>query len=232
VYLFLRKPEQGVTTKKIKFPLAGTYHTHQTMNLFFLDVDPKKSAEYHCDKHVVKMILELTQMLYTAHHLNGTPDQSYLDKYGYRAISNPKHPTSVWVRVSLENYKYTVNVGLLLSKEYTYRYNRVHSCESHLVWLEKMLPVSFPYIHKFNNVQEHFIYYQGSKNPVVLSYTSGFELLGLTPIPLAMPDKYKLDNDTIKSYRCYYVNDKKPFAKWTKRPVPDWFYFSTIEKYF
>jgi hypothetical protein len=39
------------------------------MNLFFLDTDPKKCAEYHCDKHVVKMLLELVQLLYTAHHL-------------------------------------------------------------------------------------------------------------------------------------------------------------------
>jgi hypothetical protein len=28
------------------------------MNIFFLDLDPTKSAEYHVDKHVVKMILE------------------------------------------------------------------------------------------------------------------------------------------------------------------------------
>ena len=28
------------------------------MNIFILDEDPKKAAEYHCDKHVVKMILE------------------------------------------------------------------------------------------------------------------------------------------------------------------------------
>jgi len=28
------------------------------MNIFVLDYNPKKAAEYHCDKHVVKMILE------------------------------------------------------------------------------------------------------------------------------------------------------------------------------
>ena len=35
------------------------------MNLFLLDVDLKKCAQFHCNKHVVKMILELTQILYT-----------------------------------------------------------------------------------------------------------------------------------------------------------------------
>ena len=28
------------------------------MNIFVLDNDPRQCAEYHCDKHVVKMILE------------------------------------------------------------------------------------------------------------------------------------------------------------------------------
>ena len=36
------------------------------MNIFFLDKTPYKSAQYLCDKHVVKMILESAQMLSTA----------------------------------------------------------------------------------------------------------------------------------------------------------------------
>ena len=37
------------------------------MNIFVLDEDPIKAAEYHCNKHVVKMILESAQMLCTVH---------------------------------------------------------------------------------------------------------------------------------------------------------------------
>ena len=37
------------------------------MNIFYLDKDPVKAAQYSCDKHVVKMILESAQMLCTAH---------------------------------------------------------------------------------------------------------------------------------------------------------------------
>jgi len=33
------------------------------MNIFYLDSNPQKCAEYHCDKHVVKMILESAQLL-------------------------------------------------------------------------------------------------------------------------------------------------------------------------
>jgi len=35
------------------------------MNIFYLDKDPVKAAQYSCDKHVVKMILESAQMLCT-----------------------------------------------------------------------------------------------------------------------------------------------------------------------
>ena len=39
------------------------------MNIFFLHRDPRIAARYHCDKHVIKMIIESAQMLYCAHRL-------------------------------------------------------------------------------------------------------------------------------------------------------------------
>ena len=36
------------------------------MNIFFLDKNPNLSAEYMCDKHIPKMLLETCQMLSTA----------------------------------------------------------------------------------------------------------------------------------------------------------------------
>ena len=39
------------------------------MNIFYLHENPEICAEYHCDKHVVKMILETAQMLSTAHRI-------------------------------------------------------------------------------------------------------------------------------------------------------------------
>jgi hypothetical protein len=39
------------------------------MNIFYLDSDPVKSAELHCDKHVVKMIIEYAQLMSTAHRV-------------------------------------------------------------------------------------------------------------------------------------------------------------------
>ena len=61
------------------------------MNLFWLDEDPFKSIEYHCDKHVVKMPTEYKQMLCTAHRvLDGT--QYYDLTSNGRKIKRWKHP--------------------------------------------------------------------------------------------------------------------------------------------
>ena len=40
------------------------------MNIFYLDSSPSKSAKLHCDKHVVKMIVEYAQLLSTAHRVH------------------------------------------------------------------------------------------------------------------------------------------------------------------
>ena len=39
------------------------------MNIFYLDKEPKLASKYHNDKHTVKMILELAQLLCTAHRV-------------------------------------------------------------------------------------------------------------------------------------------------------------------
>ena len=52
------------------------------MNIFYLHKNPAVAAKMHCDKHVVKMILETAQLLCTAHHETGT---------GTKAMNKPTH---------------------------------------------------------------------------------------------------------------------------------------------
>jgi hypothetical protein len=96
------------------------------MNIFFLDFDVKKCAEYHCDKHVVKMILETAQLLCSAHHVTGGTAQ-------YK-LSHKNHPCSIWVRESLSNYLYLCELGLALGEEYTYRYGKKHKSVEVIEW--------------------------------------------------------------------------------------------------
>ena len=175
------------------------------MNIFFLDVDPKKSAQYHCDKHVVKMILEIVQLLYTAHHILG----SKLPKDAYKPVS-VSHPLAIWIRNNVNNYNYAIELCKCLCEEYTYRYHKVHKCQKHLEYLKENLP-------PFGKFQQY-------KDTTTLSSNRVFQSMGITQVPLAMPIECMV-KDTINSYRKYYLMHKKRFVIWTGRPVPDWFSF-------
>lgn len=90
------------------------------MNIFYLDENPHTAASYHCDKHVVKMILETAQLLSTAHHHYGS---ATCDMY---KPTHKNHPSAVWVRESESNYLWAWRLFCCLCKEYTIRYNKKH----------------------------------------------------------------------------------------------------------
>jgi hypothetical protein len=106
------------------------------MNIFFLDYDPKKCAQYHLDKHVVKMIVETAQMLYSVHWFL----ELSLPSNAYKK-THVNHPCSVWARTSIENYKWLCKLGIELCKEYTFRYGKIHKTQSHIVWLKNNVPL-------------------------------------------------------------------------------------------
>ena len=99
------------------------------MNIFFLDENPTLSAQYHVDKHVVKMILETAQLLCGVHHVTAH-DSTHVP---YK-LSHKNHPCSIWCRESLSNYLYLCELGLELSKEYTYRYGKRHKSQDVIEW--------------------------------------------------------------------------------------------------
>jgi len=121
------------------------------MNIFILDKDVKKCAQYHCDKHVVKMILETAQLLCG----------------------------SIWARESLTNYLYLCELGLELCNEYTYRYGKRHKSQDVIEWCLINKPnikdVGFtepakamPEEYKVKSVVESYRnYYRGAKSGFV-----------------------------------------------------------------
>jgi len=144
------------------------------MNIFFLDMDVKKCAEYHCDKHVVKMILETAQLLCGVHHMT---DQ-VTDQVPYK-LSHKNHPCSIWVRESLSNYLYLCELGLALGEEYTYRYGKKHKSVEVLEWCLSNRPnikdigfttppLAMPDEYKVDSVVESYRnYYKGAKSEIV-----------------------------------------------------------------
>ena len=113
------------------------------MNIFYLDRDPKVAAQMHCDKHVVKMILESAQMLSTAHRfLDG---DKYANEKGLYKLAHKNHPSSIWVRSSYQHYKWLYQLFDNLCMEYTYRYGKHHASERLLTPLKefpKFIPVA------------------------------------------------------------------------------------------
>ena len=141
------------------------------MNIFILDKDPKAAAEYHCDKHVIKMILETAQMLCTAHWETGS-------QAPYRA-THKNHPCTKWTRLNTSNYKWLCGLGLELCAEYTNRYGKIHKTQQHIDWLSKNIPnipdgrltewpQAMPDTYKNKNVVEAYRqYYMGEKRNIV-----------------------------------------------------------------
>jgi hypothetical protein len=138
------------------------------MNIFWLSMDPEQCAQMHCDKHVVKMPLEMVQMLCTTHWQHGN-EAPYMPVH-------PKHPCTIWVGQTVDNYRLAWRIGYHLFKEYTYRYGKVHKSESVLYAVRcappalkargvTTLPQAMPEQYKHHDVMVAYRdYYRGEKS--------------------------------------------------------------------
>ena len=185
------------------------------MNIFILDEQPQKAAEYHCNKHVVKMILEAGQMLCAAHwmswleHFNKNrtdfrlmrdvkqflKDNVPKEKQPAWGITHVNHPCTVWSRENCSNYDWHYKHFIALCNEYTYRYGKIHASETKLATVLRNAPKKI----------EH--------------------TTGKSPFRLAMGSNPEcMFEDAVKSYRAFYQTKQARFAmKWTKRKQPEWF---------
>lgn len=135
------------------------------MNIFYLDRDIKKCAKYHCDKHVVKMMIEYVQILSTVNRLNGL-------EQGYK-MTHVGHPCVKWCNESLSNWRYVFNLACELEYEYERRYHREHRSAWVLVGLARPNiidkgftepPQCMPYEYRCDDcVKAYRNYYIGEK---------------------------------------------------------------------
>jgi hypothetical protein len=166
------------------------------MNIFFISLIPIEIAHMSCDQHVVKIQLEICQMLYTAWFFanqgdfirENAPFTKDGKARGYRP-AHMKHPMTMWVASSAENYMYACKIGIALSLEYTRRYGKVHTCAKHLLWLYDNQP------HIFEERKSETAYY--SKEGV----------------PECMPEQYR-QYSIVDAYQLYYMMEKMSFARY------------------
>lgn len=85
-----------------------------------LDSDMTLCAQYHCDKHIVKMPTEAAQLISSVLHKLGKPE---LAPY---KLTHENHPCAVWARKHLGNFQRLLDYAHAISAEYTVRYGKVH----------------------------------------------------------------------------------------------------------
>ena len=81
------------------------------MNIFYLDEDPKLCAQYHCDRHCVKMVLETAQLLCTAHWMTG--GEAPYKKTHFNHPSNKWAPTMYGYVIWVWSYVKNILIGMV-----------------------------------------------------------------------------------------------------------------------
>jgi hypothetical protein len=180
------------------------------MNIFILDPDPHWAAEFHCDQHLNKMILESAQMLSTVAHIRGISPREL--HFAYRP-THANHPCTKWLNA--DNWHIIWLLDLCESLDYIRQ--STNACAEHASMpivreLAKMLARDQWDI--WNQINE------GGDGIDWQFYVHEFAL--------AMPEQFK-DQDTPKTawhkYREYYNHKNKQWGgtmTWKNRTRPFW----------
>ena len=99
------------------------------MNIFYLHTRPDTAAEMHCDKHIVKMIIEYGQLLSTAHRIL---DEENANPNLYK-VAHKNHPSTIWTRSSKQHYDWLFRLFRMVSAEYSIRYSK-ETFKVHTTW--------------------------------------------------------------------------------------------------
>lgn len=191
------------------------------MNIFILDRDPKTCASYYVDRHIVKIPLEINQMLCTNYlFLLGYTKSSQITDEIYEKLGNshfktfPKtvkrlsngtvktyhfykpvhfnHPCTKWLRESKENIEWVFKLNDELLKEHQRRYDpKSNKNKKVFEWLKNNYPLN------------------------------DFPNIGMTDFALAVKHFPKYE-DPVYTYREYYIKDKQDIAFWKNSKIPDW----------
>lgn len=92
------------------------------MNIFILDMDLRKNAQAYCDKHLVKIILEIAQLMCTV-----VNEMGGISPY---KTTHKNHPCTRWLMENGANWELLLSLAEELNKEYKYRFNHTNNHKS------------------------------------------------------------------------------------------------------
>lgn len=188
------------------------------MNIFLLsdstdyDEHIALQAQYHCDRHVVKMIAESTQMLVTALNEELYWQQDLQQNFSLLPApckplggGHAKHPCVQWTEQLPKHKYYLARLAVELCNEHQLRYP-LSPRHAYFDWLESLVEA----FERWAEVND-----------------TTYRLP--TQFPVAISDRPELRStatphqEAVTHYRSYYFRTKRHFATWKKRGVPMWF---------
>lgn len=144
------------------------------MNIFFLDQNPFKAAQYMFDRHIVKMPVETCTMLANAYPLDQLMEAPKTKSGKVRNHSWKHHGCTKWAINKLENFQWLVEHGIALCIEYNYRYEKSHFCLDFIKWCSENPPnieggwtnpfLAMPEEHKSEDYVNSYRSYYKTKN--------------------------------------------------------------------
>lgn len=138
------------------------------VNFFYLDKDPVKCAKYYCNKHVLKIPIEIAQILSKIHHELET-GIDYCKVYKSSLVVKNTLGPYCWIKQSYDNYMWTCKLGLALINEYKLRYDKdTHKSEPILLYLADN-PPKLPKIGitHFIGTNKYDMFQYISKDPII-----------------------------------------------------------------
>jgi hypothetical protein len=163
------------------------------MNIFYLSNNTKECAEWHMDKHVVKMILEYSQILSTSHRIVDNINENHHLNHVLYKKTHIKHPSVLWAINCKENYMWLYNLLVDLIDVFKKRYNRTnHKCETLLEYLKN--------------------------EPININKNKKF-----FPPPLTIKEESKISFCHIECYRYCYKTEKKHLGWKNPENIPWWY---------
>lgn len=206
------------------------------MNIFVLDTNPIVAATYHCDKHMVKMIVEYAQLLSTAHRmLDGKPCVVQLSAKN----STAKNRVVFLLDGEKASVQKSVVNGVLkeiITIENARCYKATHAQHPCAIWVRASKANYLWLVDLLVALCAEYTFRYGKKHACeeLISFfkSAPQNIKGdtLTPFAQAMPEQFMEPSNAVLAYRCFYLGEKIRFAKWTHRSIPDWFVTQAISK--
>jgi hypothetical protein len=159
----------------------------------------------HVDKHCVKMVLEYAQLLSTAHR--------YLDGILTIGLSESGRKRKQYI---------------LSDKREQVLYSATHINHPSAIWVRQSDKNYSWLFEMFQSLLEEYTYRYGKKHAceklvwALEVRPNNIPRGNFTEPTPAMPEQYKVTDNSIASYHNYYLGDKTRMFSWKNRQVPKW----------